>query len=218
MKKISEDYFIKKDNVDYNPSIESILSDDEKVLWRAKPKKTSFILNAFFKFFFVALIWAAIDISMIVLITVNMKEIPWYIILFLVVFFFFHLLPVWIWVANIITAARRLKLEEYAFTDKRIIIKRGFIGANMQSILYSSITSVNLRIGIIERMCKVGDIYIVANQEKNILEDINNPYFVYEKLQKIANDIKNDILYPNEYRADVNRGYKTSYRPDDDSK
>ena len=35
MKKISEDYFIKKNDVDYNPTIESTLSQDEKILWRA---------------------------------------------------------------------------------------------------------------------------------------------------------------------------------------
>lgn len=215
MKKISEDYFIKKNDVDYNPTIESTLSQDEKILWHAKPKKSSFVLNAFFKFFFVALIWLVIDVTAITLICIYAKNLPWFAILFLVIFFLIHLIPFWIWIANIVTVSRRQKLEEYAFTDRRIIIKKGFIGANMQSILYSSITSVNIRIGIVERMCKVGDIYIVAGKDKYIIEDISDPYFIYEKLQKIANDIKSDILYPNSLRSENNPGYKTSYHLDE---
>ena len=85
-------------------------------------------------------------------------------------------------------------------------------------INYSSISSVNLKIGLVERLCKVGDIYIVADNKKYILEDIKDPYFIYERLQKIANDIKSDIIYPNNYRPKENYGYKTSYKHKNDKK
>ena len=68
-------------------------------------------------------------------------------------------------------------------------------------------------LAIIEKLCKVGDIYIVADTQRNVLEDIQDPYFIYGRLQKIANDIKSDILYPNAKRPGTNPGYKTSYKP-----
>lgn len=213
MKKIDDKYFIKDKKVNYNPSIEQVLANDEVILWKGKPRKLSFILSIIFKFLPFVIIWLAIDISLIVMMSSFFSEIPLPAIIFLIIFFILHLLPVWIWISSIITASRRQKLEEYAFTGSRIVIKTGFIGANISSINYSSISSVNLKIGIIERLCKVGDIYIVADNKKYILEDIKDPYFIYEKLQKIANDIKSDIIYPNNYRPSENNGYKTSYNP-----
>ncbi len=217
MKKVDNNYFINKNNVNYEPSIEESLNQDETIIWKGKPKKSSFILNSILKFLPFALIWLIFDGFMIGFICGFNSELPLPILIFLIFFFLFHLLPVWIWISNLITVNKRLKIEEYAFTEQRIIIKRGFIGANIISINYSSLTSVNLRIGLIERFCKVGDIYLVSSDnQKNVLEDISDPYFIYSKLQKIANDIKSDILYPNNLRPSENSGYKTSYKGDKD--
>ena len=110
-----------------------------------------------------------------------------------------------------ISSFKRHKVEEYAFTDKRILVKKGFIGSDVKSILYSSIVSVNLKVGLVEKMCHVGDIYIVSQNEKVVLEDIKDPLFIVTKLQKISNDIKADIYYPNALRPDENPGYNTKY-------
>ena len=214
MKRIDENYFIKSNDVDYNPTIQSVLEADETILWSSKPKRSSFMLSSFFKFFFVALIWGLFDGFAIAMIAINIPNLQWWLIMILVIFFSLHLIPVWIWIASMITASKRQKREEYAFTDRRIIIKSGLISSNIQSVFYNSITSINLKIGLIERICKVGDIYITAGNVKAIMEDICDPYFIYSKLQKIANDIKNDILYPNALRPDENPGYKTSYNAD----
>ena len=218
MKKIDPKYFINENNVNYLPTIDEILDDGEEILWKGKPKKISYILNSCLKFLPIALVWLAFDIGFIVMMTHVMNEIDWWLILIFVIFFMFHLLPVWLWISSIVTSFRRLKIEEYAFTNKRIIIKKGLIAADIKSINYESLTSVNIRIGIIERMCKVGDIYIVKKKKKYVIEDISDPYFIYQKLSKIANDIKSDIIYPNAYRPNENPGFKTSYKNKDNIK
>lgn len=218
MKKIDPKYFINENNVNYLPTIDEILDDGEEILWKGKPKKISYILNSCLKFLPIALVWLAFDIGFIVMMTHVMNEIDWWLILIFVIFFMFHLLPVWLWISSIVTSFRRLKIEEYAFTNKRIIIKKGLIAADIKSINYESLTSVNIRIGVIERMCKVGDIYIVSKNEKYVIEDISDPYFIYQKLSKIANDIKSDIIYPNAYRPNENPGFKTSYKNKDNIK
>ena len=218
MKKIDPKYFINENNVNYLPTIDEILDDGEEILWKGKPKKISYILNSCLKFLPIALVWLAFDIGFIVMMTHVMNEIDWWLIFIFVIFFMFHLLPVWLWISSIVTSFRRLKIEEYAFTNKRIIIKKGLIAADIKSINYESLTSVNIRIGVIERMCKVGDIYIVSKNEKYVIEDISDPYFIYQKLSKIANDIKSDIIYPNAYRPNENPGFKTSYKNKDNIK
>ena len=209
MKKPNKKYFI--DDKEVVNSIEAVLSEDETILWRGKPFKKSYILSAIFKFLPIAILWAGIDISLITCMILFM-ELDWWFYLILGFFFLFHLMPLWLYIGNVVTSFRRLKIEEYAFTDKRIIVKAGLLAPNIISIYYSSIISINLRIGLIEKMCKVGDIYIVYSNGKILLEDITNCYYIYSELQRIANDIKSDILYPNNYRPMENKGYKTSYK------
>ena len=129
----------------------------------------------------------------------------------MVVFFLFHLMPVWIWLSNVLTANRQHENLEYAFTNKRIIIKSGIIGIDFKNIYYSEIDSVNLRVGLVDRIEKVGDIYIKSIGGANVLYDLENPYSLTEKLQKIVVDIKTDIQFPNNLRPAENDGYSTKY-------
>lgn len=137
------------------------------------------------------------------------------VLIFIIIFFVLHLIPVWIWIYGIVSAFKRQKLEEYAFTDRRIIVKKGFIGSKIDSIYYTSLDSVNLKVGIIEKMCKVGDIYIVSEGKNIVLEDIKDPYFISQRLQAIAMDIKSDTIFPNALRPNENTGYKTKYKGSD---
>ena len=133
-------------------------------------------------------------------------------IIFFVIFFAIHLMPVWIWLSHILTARRRLKNTEYAFTNKRIIIKEGFF-ANLTNIMYSEISSVNLHIGFLDRMFHVGDIVIYTSSSKtHVLEDLHDPYLLVNRLQQIVVDIKTDIEFPNDLRPETNSGYKTKYK------
>ena len=71
--------------------------------------------------------------------------------------------------------------------------------------------SVNVRVGLIDKMLKVGDIYVRSLNEAVVLSDMENPYVIGNKLQQIVNDIKADIQYPNALRPEDNQGYQTKY-------
>lgn len=211
MGRIDENYF-KTNNQEYH-SIKDIINQDEEILWQGKPKKKAYILNAFFKMFPIALIWLLFDGTFIITLGRQSDNIPTPMKIFMVIFFLFHLMPVWIWLSGVITANRQHRNLEYAFTDKRIIIKSGIVGIDFKSIYYSEINSVNLKVGLIDRMLKVGDIYINSMSNANVLFDLENPYFISERLQKIVVDIKTDIEFPNSLRPEENNGYNTKYRP-----
>lgn len=137
----------------------------------------------------------------------------------IIIFFAFHLLPVWIWLGNIITASKKWKNTKYYVTDRRIIIQTGIIGASYDTIYYKDIKNVSLKIGVIDKLLKVGDIYIDTGNTtftnsgtKKLfmtLLDIEKPY---TRLQKIVLDIQSDIEFPNAYRLSENPGYKTKYK------
>lgn len=205
-----------RDGMEEGFMLESLLMQGETILWKDKPKKSAFIVNASAKMMPVAIIWLLFDsffISTFVK-TGGFSQMAF----FLVPFFAIHLIPVWIWLSNVLTANKRWKNTEYAVTDKRVIIRNGLIGYNYQSVYYTDIANVMLEVGMIDSILKVGDIALLLNTggakggTASIL-DIKEPQKVYAMLQKTVMDIQADIHYPNALRPDVNPGYNTQYRP-----
>lgn len=218
MAKFDENYFKTNDETPKDFDIDSLIGENEQKLWQGKPNKKAYVMSNVLKMLPFALIWLAVDGTMIGLIIKFASQLPVGAIIGMAVFLLFHLAPVWIWLYNIITASKRHKNIEYVFTDKRIIVKTGLIGIDVQNIYYSDIQSVNVKVGLFDKICKVGDIYIKCNQHAYVLWDLPNPYNLANKFQKIALDIKTDINYPNALRPDENTGYKTSYKAQDDTK
>ena len=86
------------------------------------------------------------------------------------------------------------------------------IGIDFKIFNYYEINSLDVKVGIFDRMFKVGDLYIKSNSQSAIIEDIKAPYAYSTKIQKIILDLKTDMNYPNDLRPDENHGYKTKYR------
>ena len=209
MAKYNEKYF-GTDEMRIN-NIEDLLGKDEEILWRAKPKKSAYIWSKILNMFPIALIWGILDgIIIYMLIKYGVFSLsPTPLIVFLIIFFIIHLTPIWIWISNIVTAVFQYKNIEYALTTKRLIIRSGII-IDIKNIFYADIQSVNLRVGALDKILKVGDIYIRSNFETAVLWDIENPYVIANRLQNIVNDIKTDVYYPNDLRPKENKGYKTT--------
>ncbi len=211
MSKFDENYFKITDDDKKYSEIDSVLSENEQILWRGKPKKSAYILGKILYMLPIALIWLLFDGAFITVLCIFGSDIPTPFLIGICVFFLFHLLPVWIWIANIITANRQHKNLEYAFTDRRIILRSGIVGVDFKNIYYTDISSVNLKVGLTDKICKVGDIYIKSHEGANVLFDIENAYFITSKLQEIVLDLKNDALFPNDLRPAENKGFRTRY-------
>lgn len=199
-------------------NIERQLMPDESIIWSGKPKKSAFIINSAVKMMPVALIWLAFD-GFFILNFLGTGEQMGGMGIFLVVFFLFHLMPVWIWLKDVITANSRWKNTEYAVTDKRIVMRNGLIGYQYESIYYTDISHVSLRVGAIDRMLGVGDIAVVVdtntgnNTKCPMILDIEDPQRVFAIVQRTVMDMQTDIHYPNALRPETNPGYRTQYRP-----
>lgn len=211
MAKFDERYFGGADDQPYD--INGLVGEDEEIIWQGKPNKKAFVLNNVLKMLPFALIWLCFDGFFIYMMLANniFAELGGFAIL-IVVFFAIHLIPVWIWIHNIVTASARHKNIDYVFTNKRIIIKSGLVGIDINNIYYTEISNVNLRVGIVDKMCGVGDIYIKATSSAQVLWDIDSPYAVVNNLQKIVNDIKTDVHFPNDLRPQDNHGFNTKYK------
>lgn len=191
-----------------------VLVEGESLIWNSKPKKSAYIINNILIKMPFVLVWLLFDLAFLIpmILSGQIKHM----LFFVVPFFAIHLFPVWSWLASIFTVNKRWQNTKYYVTDKRIIIQNGFIATDYQTIYYKDIKNVNLKIGIIDKLLGVGDIYFQLENNSNSLTqaffDIENPYEIYPKLQKIVLDIQTDIEYPNALRPDENYGYNTKYK------
>ncbi len=199
-----------KDNPKQNTSIEEVVVEGEEILYRGKPKRKAYLFSSIFKMLPIALLWLAFDITFIVIMCV-VDEFPKHLLWLIIIFLIFHLTPVWIWLAGIIKAAIELKNIEYAVTDKRIIIKSGVVGIDFKYIYHTEIDSLNVKVGLFDRLFKVGDIYINSRSNAAVLYDLSDPYYISSNIQQISYDIKTDVQFPNAMRPKENDGYKTEY-------
>ena len=195
---------------DSRPSLLEMLHEGEQVLWSGKPKKSAFIANKVLRLLPLVLLWFAVDVGF--LCAVYIFDVPTVVRIVVTAFIAVHLLPFWIWLSDILTASALHKNTEYAITDRRILLRDGLLGIDFRSVLYSEIKAVNLRVGLVDRMFKVGDLYFVSSGSRgNVFFDLERPYEVYKIAQKIVTDIQADIAFPNAYRPARNEGYKTKY-------
>ena len=213
MANIDENYFNPNEGIKQN-QVEDILEEGETILQRLKPDRRDYILEAIFKGLPFVLIWAAFDVFFIVMMVTTgaFTQMGGFMIPVLIGFFALHLLPVWLYIAGIVKRVGGYKNIEYVITDKRIIIRSGLIGIDFRYFYYSAIQSVTVKVGLWDRMFKVGDLYLTATNQSAVLEDIKNPYFFGTKIEKIVQDIKADISYPNDLRPEENHGYNTKYK------
>ena len=110
---------------------------------------------------------------------------------------------------------------EYAFTEKRVALKSGFLGIDYKTIDYDQITDIEVRVNVIEKLFSVGTIKIYTGRntenERKATDDIiaiKDPYDFFKELKKTKTDIKTDWNYPNALRPDKNPGYQTDYDPE----
>ena len=192
--RIDENYFKTTEPIKQN-RIEDILEEDETILQRLTPNRKVLLLESIFKGLPFVFLWAAFDTFFIVMMitTGAFKDNP-NLLWIVIPFFGFHLLPLWIYIANIVKTVAGSKNIEYVFTEKRIIIRSGVIGIDFKSIFYTEVEGINCKVGIFDRMFKVGDLYIKALNQSAVLMNITTPYFYLTKLQKITLD--SDILQP----------------------
>lgn len=212
----------KYNKISYETTEINPLIDGEEAIWTGKPKKSAFILNQILTMAPIAIIWLAFDSTFIGMMfagdAFGGEGIPFGMIIFLIGFFALHLMPVWIWLGNVITASKKWKNTKYYVTDKRIIIQNGFVGESFQTIYYKDIKNVNMHVGIFDKMLGVADIHFELGSSSNTATtnatflDLENYMEIYPRLQKIVLDIQTDIEYPNAYRPDDNPGYKTKYK------
>jgi membrane protein YdbS with pleckstrin-like domain len=197
------------------PDFQSTLDDNEKLLWADKPTLTPYILSNIwhniiflcFAGYIMLTMWAGHHNS-----TSGGADI------------FMYIVPAFILFMGgrgIIYAILSYSNTIYAYSQKRVIIRTGFIGIDYRTVDYDKISDVEVTVNIFEKMYNVGTVKFSSgarDSKGNLLYEaftsVKNPYDVFKELKQVTVNVKTDYDYPNALRPKENPGYNTEYDPD----
>lgn len=147
------------------------LSSTEKVLWYGKKAKGVSVLEAIFNPMLpFALIWALIDGAFIFGITAasQTSDVPRGMGLGLLGFFAIHLMPVWMYLGGVLTAALKAGHTDYCVTDKGVYVQQGVLSSKVIMKPYPDMMSVTFRQGFFDKIFHTGDVAISCSSEVNM--------------------------------------------------
>lgn len=166
--------------------IREILKPSEKVLWTGRPNRFTYILGGMPMLMF-GLVWGAVDLAILVgAIVTDGLHLP--VILFLLV----HAAPLYIGIWGMVRRNIEFKNTVYAYTESRLIIRQGLVGADYEMVGFDRILDMRVTTNPIEHMKGRGSITLsvggVAVTKIIRLSGIEKPYEVLKNLQTISSE------------------------------
>jgi hypothetical protein len=196
------------------PQFDSVKDNDEEILWTGEPKFIPYIFSGLGAGLFTlafGIVW--------MLTTINFKSddgssanpFLW----------LFGLLPLLQGLYVFLNRLLSFSNTAYGYSNKRIMMRTGFIGTDFKTIDYDKISDIEVTVNIIERIYNLGSIRFFSGRTQtdegnttklyDVWSAIENPYEVFKMVKQTSVDIKTDFNYPNALRPDINPGYKTKY-------
>ena len=195
------------------PEFDSVRDDNEEILWLEKPKFAPYVISSLG-----LLLGAAIFVGFYFAFqqfgkSNGVPDVSFH--------WLFIALPIgfslWAFLRKLFAYSN----TRYAYTNKRIMIRSGFIGTDFKSIDYDKISDMEVTVSFVERAFNVGSIRFFSGRTEtddgttkklyDHWEAIPNPYEVFRKVKQVSVDIKTDYNYPNALRPETNPGYNTRY-------
>ena len=201
---------------DLLPEFESIKDDQEEILWIGKPKFIPFIFTGILSGLVIiafAVIWVLTAGNWNTFSNNNSSSYFW----------LFGLIPLIAGLFNFLKKIFSFSNTAYSYSDKRVMMRSGFIGTDFKIIDYDKISDIEVTVSVVEKIYNVGTIKFFSGRTQtddgNTIKlydswiAIENPYEVFKMVKQTSVNIKTDFNYPNALRPDTNPGYITKYDP-----
>ncbi len=182
------------DRTNVPQEFESIRDRDETILWIGRPELLPFLAKGL-PFLIGGLAWGTFDLVFLTTLKGAFSDPK--ALRFLVPFFAFHMLPLWLSILNVVRLRLVYGNTVYGYSNKRVMMRSGFLGTDFKTIDYDKISDLQVSVGVIDRMFGVGTIRPAtaasASERSTQLDKmiaIPNPYEVMKKIKECAGEAK----------------------------
>ena len=202
MKYTKDKYFDKNESC----NIENYLLPCEEIIEKHKPNRKAYLLTQIMKILPFGVVWLLFDtLGIRFILSTGVLQEGNFIAAFVILIFAIHLTPIFIWLYHIIVALRKIKHEEYAITNERILVKEGFLSVNIKSIKYSQISSVFSDRTYTDKWVGVGDVHIVTEYREVVLHDLQNYTDITSLIHSKAVEVHEQEFYQEETTEEDNK-------------
>lgn len=203
-------------------NLRELVKPNEQVLWEGRPHKLTTVLEGIFNpMLFFAIIWAAIDMTVLAGVLMTDDKGP---IAFIIPFMMIHMMPVWIYLSGVVTVFFKWRNTHFMVTTHGLYISGGVFAFNYEMKPWTDIGHIKMHQGVFDRMFGVGDVVFVchhSNSHSNShshgsgggmsIRNIHDFREVFKIVNNLQTDVYADTMYPNAMRPDTNPGYNTQY-------
>ena len=185
-------------NMEEYQDIQAMLTEGENLLLTIKPNKKRFTLTSSIATLLFSLLFGSIFLLLGILIVTGVIIGDGEFITGGIFFIVFGSIPLISAIINVVGRFVRYKNTLYVATDRRLIIRSGFVGVDYKEISIKSIQAINVRVDALDKLVKpnTGTIYFgttsipIINDKSGKttgfqFENIDNPYENYKKLKEI---------------------------------
>jgi hypothetical protein len=164
------------------PAFDSIKDDDETILWVGKPKYLPFILPRIFLASFFVLVGIIIE-SVVLFNLNNFRIFPD----FFSMLGFLSIIPISLGMIMVLSKHLGYSNICYAYSDRRILIRRGFMGTDFIALDYNKITDVGVDVSIFGKVFNTGTIHFSSGNIENnrFFWHIKFPYETFKNVSKL---------------------------------
>jgi len=173
--------------------IEDYLIEDEKILWHAKAKENDILSCKMINMFPFLILWLLAE-SLILGICFAHKMFGdkmnvFYLILSIVAIVL-HLVPTVIWFIGVVRENERCRGDEYAVTDKRLIIMHSALHDSVETVELSKVEDVELKRSLGETILSSGRVVFELEDEKIVFQSLEDAKKAYKKIYRAINKDK----------------------------
>ncbi|MBO9203507.1 MULTISPECIES: PH domain-containing protein [Niastella] len=180
---------------DLLPAFDSIKDDNEEILWTGKPKFIPFIFTGFLGTILIicfAIFWISKARNGNLIGDDKLSSYFW----------LFGLIPLIAALFPFLKKIFSFSNTLYSYSDKRVMIRSGFIGTNFKTIDFDKISDIEVTVSVLEKMYNVGTIRFFSGRTKideghtikvyDSWSAIKNPYEVFKMVKQTSANKETD--------------------------
>ncbi len=170
--------------------IEDCLTDGETLLWHGKAKENDIIYCRTINMFPFIILWLAAECILLGVAVTNQilgKDFNPYYLVLTIVAILLHLIPTIIWFVGVMRENSAIGKDEYAVTDKRVIIMHSTEHDHIEYVNVSDVVEVNLRRSFAEAILDTGRIVIETDQVKLVFHSVEDGKKAFRRVYRAIN-------------------------------
>lgn len=167
-------------------SVVDLVENEEKMLWRGRAKQNAYLSCALLNAVLPLILWLAIEGFVIGFVAVKgiFGDFNKIFALLITGAFLLHLIPIALWIKEVLSSNLRISAYEYAITDKRIIVMKSNVISDSASVELDKVNEMKFHRSFGAMLVGCGNYTFKCDDGEISFSCLENGYEQFAKIKK----------------------------------